>query len=184
MQSTMVAAPKKDKPLMKTPVSGTPWVRVKTVQGNTFYNNKETKISVWTVPDEIRDIINAIDEEEAEQAKRASLANHATGGSVAKRKADAPSSSSAASKKAKMEAQSDEEDEESEEEDWQRDAAAQLAAEAEAEKQRQKEEKEIQAEEAQRIKEEMEEKAAKLNLPRRQDLSLDEAKALFKVRIH
>ena len=72
-------------------------------------------------------------------------------------------------------------DEESEsEEDWQKEAAAQLAAEAE-------EEQKIREEEAKRVKE-AEEAEAKtalekqpLSMPDRVDLSLDEAKALFKV---
>jgi hypothetical protein len=75
----------------------------------------------------------------------------------------------------------EDEDEESEiEEDWQKEAAAQLAAEAE-------EEQKIREEEAKRMKEaeEAEAKTAQgkqpLSMPDRVDLSLDEAKALFKV---
>ena len=49
------AAPQKDKPLTKTPIPGTDWIRVKTVQGKTFYTNRAKKASVWTVPDEIKD---------------------------------------------------------------------------------------------------------------------------------
>ncbi|KAN0097613.1 Hsp90 domain containing protein [Tylopilus felleus] len=74
----------------------------------------------------------------------------------------------------------EEEGEESEaEEDWQKEAAAQLAAEAEEEQKRREEE-------AQRVKEAEEAEAKKaqetqpLNMPDRVDLSLDEAKALFK----
>ena len=72
----------------------------------------------------------------------------------------------------------DEEESESEEE-WQKEAAAQLAAEEEEEQKRQEEE-------AKRAKEEEEAEAKRaqekqLSMPDRVDLSLDEAKALFKV---
>ena len=63
------------------------------------------------------------------------------------------------------------------EEDWEKEAAAQLAAEAEAEKKRREEE-------AKRVKEAEEAEAKRaqpLSMPDRVDLSLDEAKALFKV---
>lgn len=45
---------KKEKAKDKVPVPGTSWIRVKTSEGNTFYMNKETKQSEWTVPDEIK----------------------------------------------------------------------------------------------------------------------------------
>lgn len=45
---------KKEKAKDKLPVPGTSWIRVKTSEGNTFYMNKETKQSEWTVPDEIK----------------------------------------------------------------------------------------------------------------------------------
>jgi transcription elongation regulator 1 len=70
----------------------------------------------------------------------------------------------------------DDSDNSSEEEEWQREAAAQLAAEAEEEQKRQ---------ELERIQAELESQKAKEtkthNMPERVDLSLDEAKALFKV---
>lgn len=79
----------------------------------------------------------------------------------------------------------DEEDEESEnesesDEDWQKEAAAQLAAEAEEDERRREEEAKriIEAEEAEAKR--AQEKQS-LNMPDRVDLSLDEAKALFKV---
>lgn len=75
----------------------------------------------------------------------------------------------------------EEEEEESEsgsEEDWQKEAAAQLAAEAEEDETRREEE-------AKRVKEAEEAEAKRvqqpLSMPDRVDLSLDEAKALFKV---
>lgn len=45
---------KKEKAKDKVPIEGTSWVRVKTSEGNTFYMNKASKESVWTVPDEIK----------------------------------------------------------------------------------------------------------------------------------
>jgi transcription elongation regulator 1 len=182
MQSAASAAPKKDKPLVKTPIPGTEWIRVKTVQGNTFYNNKATKASVWIVPEEIREAVSMLEKEEEElrrTAETSKASDNIEGGPV-KRKAEA--SHTNASKKAKTNAEEEDEDEESEEEEWQQEAAAQLAAEAEAAEQSRKEEERQAKEEARRAKEEMEEKAAKLNLPKREDLSLEEAKALFKVR--
>jgi transcription elongation regulator 1 len=181
------AVPKKDKPLVKTPVPGTDWIRVKTVQGNIFYNNKATKASVWFIPEEIRDAVRALDEEAAAERQKqvdveAERAKSEAEGILTKRKADTPAANSAAVKKLKTEASTDQDSDDSdEEEDWHKEAAAQLAAEAEAEEKRKQEEKERRAEEARRARQEMEEKAAQLNLPRREDLSIEEAKALFKV---
>lgn len=76
------------------------------------------------------------------------------------------------------------EDDESEEE-WQREAAAQLAAEAEEEKKRQEEESRQQEQEAKKVKElETQKGKSQLNMPARVDLSIEEAKALFKVSLH
>lgn len=44
----------------KLPIPGTPWLRITTNQGNVFYTNTETKTSVWTVPDEIKDAVDAL----------------------------------------------------------------------------------------------------------------------------
>jgi transcription elongation regulator 1 len=183
------AAPKKDKPLVKTPIPDTDWIRVKTVQGNTFYNNKSTKASVWFIPEDIRDAVRALDEEEAvaERQKHLNMeverVKSDAGRTLAKRKADTLATSATAAKKPKpgADADDDDSDDSEEEEEWQKEAAAQLAAEAEAAEQQKREEKERQAEEARMARREMEEKAAQLNLPRREDLSIEEAKALFKV---
>jgi len=96
---------------------------------------------------------------------------------VIKRKADeeTPLDEIVVSKKVKKE--SDEDSEEEEEEEWQREAAAQLAAEA-AEECRRQEEKE----EDQRQKEETKTVQNVINMPTKVDLSIDEAKALFKVQ--
>lgn len=195
MQNISSAPLAKDKPLLKTPIPGTDWIRVKTTQGNTFYNNRVTKSSVWTIPEEIKDAVQVFEEEEAAQAEaeRERLARKEiekevgrirgeVEGAVAKRKADDTTSESANSKKTKTSASNNDDGEESEEEDWQREAAAQLAAEAEAAEKEKAEEDERHREEARKAQQEIEDKAAKMNLPRREDLSLEEAKALFKVR--
>lgn len=49
------AKKKKEKPVDKRPIAGTSWLRVTTNEGNVFYTNTETKTSVWTVPDEIKE---------------------------------------------------------------------------------------------------------------------------------
>ena len=55
---------KKEKPKTKTVIGETAWTRVVTNKGNTFYTNRETKESVWTVPGEIRDLVTALELEE------------------------------------------------------------------------------------------------------------------------
>lgn len=78
------------------------------------------------------------------------------------------------------ESENQEEDEESEsDEDWQKEAAAQLAAEAE-EEQKRREEEAKRVNEAEQAEKRAQEKQS-LSMPDRVDLSLDEAKALFKV---
>ncbi|WVQ99287.1 hypothetical protein IAU59_006419 [Kwoniella sp. CBS 9459] len=62
---------KKEKPKDKVPIPGTTWTRVTTSEGNVFYFEKESKRSEWTVPDEIKDEVAALEEEEriAREAK-------------------------------------------------------------------------------------------------------------------
>ncbi|TDL21916.1 hypothetical protein BD410DRAFT_840299, partial [Rickenella mellea] len=60
-----VESKKKVKPVEKTPIPGTDWLRVKTNEGNTFYTNKAKKESVWTVPEEIKDAVENLEKEEA-----------------------------------------------------------------------------------------------------------------------
>ena len=193
---------KKEKPLVKTPVPGTPWLRVITTEGNTFYTHTGEKRSVWTVPEEIKNAVETLEREEAlkkaEDARRAEerareverIQNEVTE-MVGKRKAEepVPVDEYVVTKKAKVDEEdvdedeeSEDEGEESEDEEWQREAAAQLAAEAEEEERRREEEKKQQEEDARKLKEAEKQKgSAQLNMPERVDLSLDEAKALFKV---
>ncbi|WVR07149.1 hypothetical protein IAU60_004190 [Kwoniella sp. DSM 27419] len=62
---------KKEKPKVKVPIPGTGWTRITTSEGNVFYFEKESKRSEWTVPDEIKDAVAALEEEEkaAEEVK-------------------------------------------------------------------------------------------------------------------
>jgi len=199
--------PAKDKPLVKTPVPGTDWVRVKTTQGNMFYSHKVEKQSVWTVPDEIKGAVEALEKEEQDAAERlireqeeeatrietervkAQIAKE-----TAKRKAQdpVPVDEVVISKKARVDDEPEDDgmgdgdedsDEEGEgEEEWQKEAAAQLAAEAEEHEKQRKEEEEA---EQKRIKDEEtlkeEYKTQQLNMPAKVDLAPEEAKALFKV---
>ena len=200
--------PVKDKPLVKTPVPGTDWIRVKTTQGNTFYSHKVEKRSIWTVPDEIKEAVEALEKEEQHAAEalikeqeeeatrvetervKAQIAKE-----TAKRKAQdpVPVDEVVISKKARVDdepedEEMDDEDEDSDSDDdeeveeWQKEAAAQLAAEAEEHERQQREEDEA---ELKRIRDEEtlkeEYKTQQLNMPAKVDLAPEEAKALFKV---
>lgn len=200
-------APQKEKPKIKTPIPGTDWLRVTTNQGNVFYTNKAKKESVWTIPDEIKDAVELLNKQEeddkiqagkqaqeetpsdveAEQEREIERVRTELQEVVVKRKAeDIPQSDEIViSKKPRVEdrvggevdeADDTDDSEESEEEDWQREAAAQLAKEAEEEERRQREEDEkAKAEEART--------APQITMPDRVDLSIEEGKALFKVRL-
>lgn len=57
--------PKKEKPAKKEPIVGAEgWLRVTTTLGNIFYTHKESKRSEWTVPDEIKEQVEVMQEEE------------------------------------------------------------------------------------------------------------------------
>jgi len=199
--------------LLKTPIPGTEWLRVKTTEGNIFYSHKVKKQSVWVVPDEIKDAVEAFEnaeEHENAQAKQQEQAKEkevqklsfdeeqelkrlkAEIHGIVKRKAEEPQplDEVVISKKARVEEDEDDsensdEDEEKEEEsegveeEWQREAAAQLAAEAEEEKKKKLEEEAKVAKESEES--EAKQERSQLNMPDRVDLSIEEAKALFKV---
>ena len=196
---------------MKTSIPGTEWLRVLTNEGNTFYTHKGEKRSVWTVPEEIKDAVAALEVEEErqkqqeeeevaakaeeERLKEVERIKSEVQDAVGKRKAEesVPVDEVVISKKARVEGEDDvadeeedeedeDEDEDSEMEDWQREAAEQLALEAEEEKRRLEQEKKDEEEEkARQLKEAEMQKSRPLNMPDRVDLSIDEAKALFKV---
>ncbi|KAG2077431.1 HSP90-domain-containing protein [Suillus decipiens] len=205
---------KKDKPLVKTPIPGTEWIRVKTTEGNVFYSHKAKKQSVWTVPEEIKDAVEAFerDEEHQDAQKQQQEAKEkeierlgfeeeqelkrikTEMQGLVKRKAEEPQplDEVVILKKARVEEDGgkeeeegedddDDESEEEEEEEWQREAAAQLAAEAEEEKKRLEEEARFAQEvEDTETKKMQENERSQLNIPDRVDLSIEEAKALFK----
>ncbi|CAE6499679.1 unnamed protein product [Rhizoctonia solani] len=59
---------KKEKPVKKTPIPDTPWIRVVTNLGNVFYTHTERKESAWTCPEEIAEAVAELErEEEAEK---------------------------------------------------------------------------------------------------------------------
>ena len=206
-------AKKKEKPLVKTPIPGTDWLRVKTTEGNIFYSHKVEKRSVWTVPHEIKDAVEKLERQVAEEEEKKQGREEETKRNAeeekqreakrvkaevkaGKRKAEeaVPVEEVVISKRAKVEGEEteedgeDEEDEEEDEdesdmEDWQREAAEQLAKEAEEEKRKIEEAKKREEEEKERLKAEAEaQKNKPLNMLEKVDLSIDEAKALFKVR--
>ncbi|TFK28756.1 HSP90-domain-containing protein [Coprinopsis marcescibilis] len=186
--------PKKEKAHIKTAIPGTDWLRVTTTEGNIFYSNKTTKQSSWVVPPEIAEAVMTFD-----QAPPAATAPPSTKSSAktnaptkdAKRKIDEVQAIDefVAPKKAKI--LDDEEDDfedssedEEEEEEWQREAADQLAKEAEEFERIRKEEEEEAKQ--QRLREDEESRKQnkngrpQLNMPAKVDLSIEEAKALFK----
>ncbi|KAJ3930013.1 MAG: Hsp90 protein-domain-containing protein [Lentinula lateritia] len=183
---------KKERPLTKTQIPDTDWIRVKTTEGNVFYSHKVKKQSIWSVPDEIKDAVAQLElnEKKAGEGEHLMQAEEmlevervkAEIKDTAKRKAgeteDTHLDEVVITKKIKVEEapeDEDEEDESEEEEEWQREAAAQLAAEAEEEKKRAEEEARQEAEaELKRAKE------AQIVMPEKVDLSIEEAKALFK----
>jgi flagellar biosynthesis GTPase FlhF len=185
---------KKEKAHLKTPIPGTDWLRVKTTEGNVFYSNKATKQSSWTVPPEIVAEVNALEQQEQAPPPAPDVSKakaKAAKDKEGKRKRDEEQIvplDELVLKKAKIEEDEEEDSEgdsnDEEEEEWQREAAEQLAREAEEERIRQEEEAKRKEEEERRAKEE-EEKAKnmpKLNMPEKVELSVEEGKALFKVR--
>ncbi|KAF7301655.1 hypothetical protein MIND_00731000 [Mycena indigotica] len=166
------AKKQKEKPHVKTQIPGTEWIRVKTTEGNIFYSHKVKKNSVWVVPDEIKSAVEELERQEASAPPDIAMEIDRVKNEVAeavKRKAE--DTLPATSKRPKTDAESDNESDDAEEEDWEKEAVAQLAAEAEAEKRRvEKENKRLEEAEAEKRRLQAE----------RIDLSVDEAKALFK----
>ncbi|KAF8165360.1 Hsp90 protein-domain-containing protein [Crassisporium funariophilum] len=183
---------KKEKPLIKTPIPGTEWLRVTTTEGNIFYSHKLKKESVWVVPEELKAALETLQAEELRHQATANTNSANTnrqhpsenGQTVSKRKAEdiAHVDELAATKKAKVEEEEDgdsEEEEEEEEEDWQRDAAEQLAAEATQERERVEMERERENE-LKLLELQQTSPAAAIIMPQKVDLSIEEGKALFK----
>jgi len=202
------AKKKKEKPLVKVPIPGTEWLRVKTTEGNTFYTHKGRKESVWIMPEEIREAVEALNRSEEHAMEQTQLQQLGADDTVTKcpqqeenvevkvakevelglkRKAAEPVllEEVVITKKIRKEDEEDNDEEAegedvSEEEEWQREAAEQLAAEAEDERARQEEEARAAMEKEEAETKKLSDKP-QFNIPDRVDLSLEEAKALFKV---
>ena len=177
MITVQTTTKKKEKPLVKTPIPGTEWLRVITSEGNTFYFHKVRKESVWAIPEEIRSAVEGLQtEERREQPTQDSISVNS------KRKAEIPlvGDETVVNKRAKIDDDDGDNDEEtSEDRDWQRQAAEQLATEAEEERKRVEAEMEKEKEEeVQRVR-----AAAEIIMPQKVDLSIEEGKALFKVSL-
>lgn len=171
---------------------------MKTTEGNVFYSHQVKKQSIWTVPEEIKDAVESLeDREKKEQAQGNAIVNEKKEKraederfleieriklevqEMVKRKAEnvEPMDEVVVTKKAHIEKEGDKGDDSDESEEWQREAAAQLATEAEVEKNRAKQE----AQRAKEAEDKQAEEILQIHIPERVDLSLDEAKALFKV---
>jgi transcription elongation regulator 1 len=62
---------KKEKPKEKVSIPGTTWTRVTTSEGNVFYFEKESKRSEWTIPDELKEAVAAMEAAEQEEREAA-----------------------------------------------------------------------------------------------------------------
>ena len=182
---------KKEKPVEKVPIPGTEWLRVTTNMGNKFWTHTGRKESMWTVPDEIKDIVEQIEREEQEKIqkqKEAEVAAQAENRN-AKRKAEEKEHESRGKKKKPKTEESPKpkspkrkaptpgtvEDQlvEDEDEAWQRQIAEELVMEAGAQAAPEPAPpKMTEAEAAKQI----------FDVPAKVDISLEEGKALFKVR--
>lgn len=194
---------KKEKPLVKTPIPDTPWLRVKTTEGNIFYTHREKKESVWQVPEEIKEQVEQLerDEKEKEERKAAEKLQREEEEerqaeeeerraeqeeierikqevqrdvSSGKRKAlDAAEEDRLTNKKKKVSAETHKgaDDKQDSEEEWQQNISEETTLEA---KQDETPELDPALGESKMVK-------AAFTVPDRVDLSLDEAKALFKV---
>ncbi|TDL15870.1 hypothetical protein BD410DRAFT_808577 [Rickenella mellea] len=138
---------KKEKPIETTPIPGTDWLRVKTNKGNTFCANKGQKECVWTVPEDINELVVNLEKEEAAAEAKNSRMSTAHGKAHKFRRARVEDAD--------------------ENEVWEDETNV-------AEEEAKKEEKEL-------TKKTVAKGTPEINMPARVDLSVEEAKALFKV---
>ncbi|KAG9125486.1 hypothetical protein FRC07_007417 [Ceratobasidium sp. 392] len=135
---------KKEKPLTKTPILGTEWIRVVTTLGNVFFTHTERKESVWTCPEEIAEAVAELEREEErlklevkerevrqkteqeakerEERERAEVERIKKELEAAGAKRKAEEENEKASKKPRVE------DEDGDEEAWQREVAEEMAS--------------------------------------------------------
>lgn len=178
---------KKEKPAEKVPVPGTEWLKVTTNLGNIFWTHTGRKESVWTVPDEIKDKVEQMEQEKIQQQKEAEMAAVAES-RIPKRKAEEKEHESRGKAKKpkteelpkpeppKSEAPGPEtvEDQPAEDDDeaWQRQMEEEMAMDEEAQAPPEPAPPRMtKAEAAKQI----------FDVPAKVDISLEEGKALFKV---
>ncbi|KAJ9112177.1 hypothetical protein QFC20_002358 [Naganishia adeliensis] len=71
MAPAVAAAPKKkEKPKEKIPIPNTTWTKVITTEGNVFYTEKTSKKSSWTIPEDIKEEVEAYEAEQRAQRIR------------------------------------------------------------------------------------------------------------------
>jgi hypothetical protein len=105
---------KKEKLVEKIQIPGTEWLRVTTAKGDVFWNHRETKKSVWVIPEEIREQVQ--EWERSKEAPSPEAESQTQTEANGKRKATEEPKEGKESKKARVEdedeAKSEEEDEE------------------------------------------------------------------------
>lgn len=165
-----------------------------------FYSHKARKESVWTVPDEIKDGLEQLEQlerrkEEQSKMKRGQINKSEQGApETAKRKSEEsiPVDEVFITKKPRTDVdlsdESDEEDisEDEEDEQWQVEAADQLAKEADELRRKRDEQRHIEETEVREDSGSKEDQVTESNqqvVPAKVDLSIEEAKALFKVSL-
>ncbi|KAA1118895.1 hypothetical protein PGT21_009741 [Puccinia graminis f. sp. tritici] len=72
--TTTTTKKKKEKPKTKEAIPETVWMKVTTTAGNVFYTNVETKVSSWTIPEEIKEQVKLYEEAQARKAEELRLA--------------------------------------------------------------------------------------------------------------
>lgn len=140
----------KERPMKKTEIPDTAWLRVVTTRGNVFYHNVESKESIWDAPDDISSLVAAMafdDEEKEDEIMGVEEAKNASPSpSTQKRKLEEEEPDNREVKRKKIDenrpshplpqkpdgGESKQQDDEDEEE-WQRQMAEEMVEEAAAE---------------------------------------------------
>lgn len=184
---------KKEKPAEKVPIPGTEWLKVTTNMGNIFWTHTGRKESVWTVPDEIKDIVEQMEREEQEklqQQKEAEMAAVAESRNP-KRKAEEREHESRGKMKKPKTQESPKPEPPKSEAPGPETVEVQPAEDDDEPWQRQMEEEMAMVEDAQTAPEPAPPRMTKaeaarqiFNVPAKVDISLEEGKALFKVRFY
>ena len=184
---------KKEKPAEKVPIPGTEWLKVTTNMGNIFWTHTGRKESVWTVPDEIKDMVEQMEREEREKIqqqmeaevaavaesrnskRKAEEKEHESRGKVKKPKTEESPKPEPPKNKAPAPGIVEDQPEEDEDEAWERQMAEEMAMDEEAQATPEPAPpKMTKAEAAKQI----------FDVPAKVDISLEEGKALFKVCLY